>query len=277
VLFCQVDTCRAPLEGLKDYHQRYKVCEEHLKMESIERDGARLRFCQQCGRFQPLGDFDAAKRSCRARLQRHNARRRKRSRSEGYATAAPADVAAAMGVDDMAAVQEAVAFASATLVHTTAAGGAPPRDSGDPDPAGAAAAIAGLPFGGGLTAMPFVPSPKVMLLLLKGYAGMFHYVLEDVQLRPLAPPTAGLMEMGLPPADAGAVAVAAAAAAAAAAAGAPHDEAAVAHLMAMHAGALGQHLGMGGDVGAAMAAAVAAQQLQEQQQQYAAGGAAAPQ
>ncbi len=34
------------------------------------------RFCQQCGRFQPLEDFDTNKRSCRERLQRHNARRR---------------------------------------------------------------------------------------------------------------------------------------------------------------------------------------------------------
>lgn len=45
---------------------------------SIHREGRSQRFCQQCGRFHDVGDFDAAKRSCRARLQRHNARRRKR-------------------------------------------------------------------------------------------------------------------------------------------------------------------------------------------------------
>lgn len=27
--------------------QRYKVCEHHLKVDSIERDGMRVRFCQQ--------------------------------------------------------------------------------------------------------------------------------------------------------------------------------------------------------------------------------------
>ncbi len=36
-----------------------------------------VRFCQQCGRFQPLGEFDGEKRSCRVRLQvRTPARRR---------------------------------------------------------------------------------------------------------------------------------------------------------------------------------------------------------
>lgn len=42
----------------------------------------------QCGRFQPLEDFDDNKRSCRARLERHNARRRKRPREDGGATSA---------------------------------------------------------------------------------------------------------------------------------------------------------------------------------------------
>lgn len=32
---------------------------------------------QQCGKFQLLEDFDGDKRSCRARLEKHNARRRR--------------------------------------------------------------------------------------------------------------------------------------------------------------------------------------------------------
>ena len=40
-------------------------------------DGQLQRFCQQCGRFHPLSAFDGSKRSCRERLDRHNARRRK--------------------------------------------------------------------------------------------------------------------------------------------------------------------------------------------------------
>ena len=52
--------------------------EQHLKMLSLVVDGYQCRFCQQCGRFHELHEFDNNKRSCRARLQQHNARRRKR-------------------------------------------------------------------------------------------------------------------------------------------------------------------------------------------------------
>ena len=48
-------------------------------MKSIVCDGRRQRFCQQCGRYHDLAAFDGDKRSCRARLQRHNARRRKKA------------------------------------------------------------------------------------------------------------------------------------------------------------------------------------------------------
>ena len=74
---CQVDGCNTDLGSLKEYHNRYKICEYHLKIPSIIREGLRQRFCQQCGRFHNTGEFDSDKRSCRARLQRHNARRRK--------------------------------------------------------------------------------------------------------------------------------------------------------------------------------------------------------
>jgi hypothetical protein len=50
-----------------------------VQVNSIVREGKRQRFCQQCGRFHDLTCFDADKRSCRARLQRHNARRRKKN------------------------------------------------------------------------------------------------------------------------------------------------------------------------------------------------------
>ena len=36
-----------------------------------------LPWVAQCGKFQPKEDFDADKRSCRARLEKHNARRRR--------------------------------------------------------------------------------------------------------------------------------------------------------------------------------------------------------
>lgn len=74
---CQVEDCNTDLGSLKEYHNRYKICEYHLKTPCIIREGMRQRFCQQCGRFHNIGEFDGDKRSCRARLQRHNARRRK--------------------------------------------------------------------------------------------------------------------------------------------------------------------------------------------------------
>ena len=37
-----------------------------------------VRFCQQCGRFQTLDDFDGKKKSCRRKLAMHNAQRQRR-------------------------------------------------------------------------------------------------------------------------------------------------------------------------------------------------------
>jgi hypothetical protein len=42
-------------------------CAASLQVSSIVRDGKPQRFCQQCGRFHLLTDFDGNKRSCRAR------------------------------------------------------------------------------------------------------------------------------------------------------------------------------------------------------------------
>ncbi|PNH12158.1 Squamosa promoter-binding-like protein 3, partial [Tetrabaena socialis] len=77
-LVCQVEGCGHDLSNEKGYYQRYRVCEPHLKMLVIAVEGKDCRFCQQCGRFHELTEFDGNKRSCRARLQQHNARRRKR-------------------------------------------------------------------------------------------------------------------------------------------------------------------------------------------------------
>ncbi len=43
----------------------------------VLKDGRQQRFCQQCGKFQLREEFDGEKRSCRARLEKHNARRRR--------------------------------------------------------------------------------------------------------------------------------------------------------------------------------------------------------
>lgn len=79
---CQVDDCRKDLTNAKDYHRRHKVCEPHSKASTALVGNVMQRFCQQCSRFHPLGEFDEGKRSCRRRLAGHNKRRRKTQAEE---------------------------------------------------------------------------------------------------------------------------------------------------------------------------------------------------
>lgn len=74
---CKVPGCKKVLIGLKRYHRRYKICPDHLKMSVVIINGDECRFCQLCGKFQPLCDFDGTRRSCRTKLARHNERRQK--------------------------------------------------------------------------------------------------------------------------------------------------------------------------------------------------------
>nr|GEU99521.1 squamosa promoter-binding-like protein 13A [Tanacetum cinerariifolium] len=74
---CLVDGCIADLSICRDYHRRHRVCETHSKTPVVTIGGKDQRFCQQCSRFHPLGEFDEVKRSCRKRLDGHNRRRRK--------------------------------------------------------------------------------------------------------------------------------------------------------------------------------------------------------
>ncbi|KAK3152118.1 hypothetical protein QOZ80_2BG0154650 [Eleusine coracana subsp. coracana] len=72
-----------PVLGLKlgkrtyfEDHRKHKVCEAHSKSPKVVVAGLERRFCQQCSRFHALSEFDQKKRSCRRRLNDHNARRR---------------------------------------------------------------------------------------------------------------------------------------------------------------------------------------------------------
>ena len=76
-ILCQVDDCPCVMDDEPVYYRRYKVCKAHLKGGSLVVDGEEQRFCQQCGRFHPIGNFDGEKRNCRHRLEKHNRRRRK--------------------------------------------------------------------------------------------------------------------------------------------------------------------------------------------------------
>jgi len=249
---CQVEDCRVPLAGLKDYHVRYKICERHLKEEWIEKDGQRVRFCQQCGRFHPLEDFEENKRSCRARLMRHNERRRKRTRDLDRGSFENGEGLPGLAPEDMPSMQEAMQFASATLMHATAAANAAPGSNmgatlhlGNPPvgptemaAASTSAAIAGMPFGGGLAPAPYVPSSHVMTLLLRSYAGMFHYVIDDLKITPRVPPTP--VEELTRPLDVAAAMVATTGGNGVENNAVGGDESAAAHLLAIQA-AQGQH------------------------------------
>ncbi|KAJ6821450.1 squamosa promoter-binding-like protein 9 [Iris pallida] len=74
---CQVAGCEADIRELKGYHRRHRVCLRCAAASSVAIDGADRRYCQQCGKFHLLADFDEGKRSCRRKLERHNRRRRR--------------------------------------------------------------------------------------------------------------------------------------------------------------------------------------------------------
>ncbi|CAD6248124.1 unnamed protein product [Miscanthus lutarioriparius] len=75
--YCQVEGCKVDLSSAKEYHRKHRVCEPHSKAPKVVVAGLERRFCQQCSRFHGLSEFDQKKKSCRRRLNDHNARRRK--------------------------------------------------------------------------------------------------------------------------------------------------------------------------------------------------------
>ncbi|XP_074589830.1 squamosa promoter-binding-like protein 9 [Curcuma longa] len=79
VVRCQVPGCEADISELKGYHKRHRVCLECANASSVELNGEQKRYCQQCGKFHVLANFDEGKRSCRRKLERHNKRRRRKN------------------------------------------------------------------------------------------------------------------------------------------------------------------------------------------------------
>ncbi|OMO53755.1 Transcription factor, SBP-box [Corchorus capsularis] len=75
---CQVPGCEADISELKGYHRRHRVCLRCANSSTVLIDGETKRYCQQCGKFHLLSDFDEGKRSCRRKLERHNNRRRRK-------------------------------------------------------------------------------------------------------------------------------------------------------------------------------------------------------
>lgn len=76
---CQVPGCEVDISELKGYHRRHRVCLRCANAATVVLDGDVKRYCQQCGKFHVLSDFDEGKRSCRRKLERHNTRRRRKA------------------------------------------------------------------------------------------------------------------------------------------------------------------------------------------------------
>jgi hypothetical protein len=96
---CRVPGC--PRELLPGFLTRCRCCEFHSREASVELEGAPCRFCQQCGFFHPLEDFDDLRRSCRKSLERHRMcrkLRREKALKAAAATGAAEGEAAAEGV-----------------------------------------------------------------------------------------------------------------------------------------------------------------------------------
>ncbi|XP_039048807.1 squamosa promoter-binding-like protein 7 isoform X2 [Hibiscus syriacus] len=75
---CQVPGCEVDISELKGYHRRHRICLRCANSRTVLIDGETKRYCQQCGKFHLLSDFDEGKRSCRRKLERHNIRRRRK-------------------------------------------------------------------------------------------------------------------------------------------------------------------------------------------------------
>ncbi|KAI3823757.1 hypothetical protein L1987_05198 [Smallanthus sonchifolius] len=88
---CQVPGCERDISELKGYHKRHRVCLRCANASAVMLDGQNKRYCQQCGKFHVLLDFDEGKRSCRRKLERHNRRRRKSTDSKGTGLQSTAD------------------------------------------------------------------------------------------------------------------------------------------------------------------------------------------
>ncbi|KAL0730166.1 hypothetical protein Bca4012_026259 [Brassica carinata] len=83
VVRCQVPGCEVDISELKGYHKRHRVCLTCANASSVVLDGEDKRYCQQCGKFHVLPDFDEGKRSCRRKLERHNNRRKRKPVDKG--------------------------------------------------------------------------------------------------------------------------------------------------------------------------------------------------
>jgi hypothetical protein len=67
---CSVSSCQVSLMGCRVYNQRCYICPAHQRASEVLQGETYMRFCHQCGRLQPLSDFNGNQRSCAVSLHR---------------------------------------------------------------------------------------------------------------------------------------------------------------------------------------------------------------
>lgn len=73
-IYCIV--CDTLVNEDRPYYRRYRTCRACASRERVMLRGAPHRFCQQCGKYEPVESFDVGTRTCRVALARHAERRR---------------------------------------------------------------------------------------------------------------------------------------------------------------------------------------------------------
>ncbi|CAK7332905.1 unnamed protein product [Dovyalis caffra] len=104
---CQVPGCEVDISELKGYHRRHRVCLGCANATAVALDGQTKRYCQQCGKFHVLSDFDEGKRSCRRKLERHNNRRRRKPAESSKGGAGDKEVQGDLPTEDTTCDAEA--------------------------------------------------------------------------------------------------------------------------------------------------------------------------
>jgi hypothetical protein len=173
-----VPGCELELIHEKTYYKRYRICVNHCNIAAMTLEGQRQRFCQQCGRFHVLAEFDGVRKSCRRKLKRHNERRRAapaKGRKWQACSDAEEEVDSDADANAVANIQRAATRSRPARASSHAAAGVPPP------------ALSGdivKPFGLG-AALP--PSPPML------YSSLTDRLLSAARSlvgRPAAPPAA---------------------------------------------------------------------------------------
>jgi hypothetical protein len=77
-----VQGCGEELVNAKAYYKRYRICPIHCNIECLVIEGQNVRFCQQCGTFHDIKEFEGRRKSCKRKLAQHNKRRRKTKKDD---------------------------------------------------------------------------------------------------------------------------------------------------------------------------------------------------